>query len=288
MVVVWGVNFAVVKRALATFEPLGFNALRFALASLFVLAVLRSRGPLRWPDRSDIPRFIGLGVIGNVLYQMGFILGLERTRAGNASLMLSLTPIFTAVLSAASGGERPGPRSWAGGLVSVAGVALVTGSAIRMEGSTRTLAGDLLLIGAALVWAIFTVGAAPMVRRYGSTQATAWTLWVGAAGLLLIGSPALARQDWGAVSAEAWGGLLFSAVFAIGLAYLLWYRGVERIGNTRTAIFSNLTPAVALAFGALLLGEHPSALALTGAALTLGGVMLVRSDVAPKLQPVEA
>ena len=145
-----------------------------------------------------------------------------------------------------------------------------------------------MLIGAALVWAIYTVGAADLVRRYGSTQATAWTLWVGTVGLLLLGFPSLARQEWGLVSAEAWGGLLFSAVFAIGFAYLLWYQGVERIGNTRTAIFSNLTPAVALAFGALLLGERPSPAALIGAALTLGGVMLVRSDVAPKLQPVEA
>ena len=105
MVVVWGVNFAVVKRALATFPPLGFNALRFVLASLFVLAVLRSRGALQRPEARDIPRFIILGLVGNVLYQLAFILGLERTRAGNASLMLSLSPMFTALLSAASGGS---------------------------------------------------------------------------------------------------------------------------------------------------------------------------------------
>ena len=53
---------------------------------------------------------------------------------------------------------------------------------------------------------------------------------------------------------------------------------MERIGNTRTAIFSNLTPVVALAASAVLLREAPSALALAGAALTLGGVMIVRSD----------
>jgi drug/metabolite transporter (DMT)-like permease len=72
--------------------------------------------------------------------------------------------------------------------------------------------------------------------------------------------------------------MLFSATFAIGLAYLIWYRGVERIGNTRTAIYSNLTPVVALLAGAVLLNERPSALALAGAALTLAGVMIVRTD----------
>jgi drug/metabolite transporter (DMT)-like permease len=72
--------------------------------------------------------------------------------------------------------------------------------------------------------------------------------------------------------------VLFSALFAIGLAYLIWYRGVERLGNTRTAIFANLTPVVAVIASALVLHEHPARLAIVGAALTLSGVMLVRSD----------
>ena len=288
MVVVWGVNFAVVKRALATFPPLGFNAMRFALASLFVLAVLRSRGRLLLPARADLPRIVVLGIVGNVIYQMAFILGLERTRAGNASLMLALTPIMTALLTAASGAERPRARTWGGTGVSLFGVALVTGSAVSLGGTIRSLTGDVMLIGAAMIWAIYTVGAAPLVRRYGSVPTTAWTLWVGTVGLVLLGFPSLAGQRWNQVSLEAWGGLLFSAVFSIGLAYLLWYRGVERIGNTRTAIFSNLTPLVALAFGALLLGEVPTPAAVVGAGMILAGLMLVRSDVTPKLQPVEA
>ncbi len=138
--------------------------------------------------------------------------------------------------------------------------------------------GDLVLLGAAVMWALYTVGARPLVEKYGSVPVTAWTLWVGTAGLVAIGAPSLAGQAWGAVEAEAWGGLLFSALFSIGLAYLIWYRGVERIGNTRTSVFSNLTPVVALLFGALWLGERPTAPALLGAALILGGIFLVRSD----------
>jgi len=109
-------------------------------------------------------------------------------------------------------------------------------------------------------------------------RTTAWTLWVGAVGLALLGSPALAHQDWGQVTPLGWAALVFSGLFAIGLAYLIWYRGVERIGNTRTAIFGNLTPVVAMIAAAVLLHEQPSRWALLGAALTLGGVMIVRSD----------
>lgn len=277
MVFVWGVNFAVIKHALDTFNPLAFNALRFALASVLVLGVLHARGELGLPDRKDVPRIVALGLLGNVLYQMCFILGLDRSRAGHAAVILALTPILTAFLSMLTGHERPGPRTWGGALLSITGIALVSGAAIRLEGRDA-LIGDAILVMACVAWSFYTVGSRPIVRRYGSVRTTAWTLWIGALGLVVLGTPALIGQDWGALDARSWGGMVFSATFAIGLAYLIWYHGVERIGNTRTAIFSNLTPVVALMAGAALLGEVPPPLALVGAALTLGGVMIVRTD----------
>jgi drug/metabolite transporter (DMT)-like permease len=277
MVLVWGVNFAVVKYALDAIEPLAFNALRFVIASVLVFGVLRARGQLSLPAREDVPRVIALGLLGNVFYQMCFILGLDLTPAGHASLVLAITPILTAFLSMLTGHEHPGPRTWGGAALSILGVALVSGAGVRV-GGRGTLVGTLILVGASLGWALYTVGARPIVRRYGSVRTTAWTLWVGAVGLVALGMPSLLRQEWASVGPAAWGGLAFSATFAIGLAYLIWYRGVERIGNTRTAIFSNLTPVVALFAGAVLLREQPSALSLLGAALTLGGVMVVRTD----------
>jgi drug/metabolite transporter (DMT)-like permease len=277
MVLVWGVNFAVVKSALTVFEPLAFNALRFVVASVFVGAVLRAQGALVLPERRHMPRIVGLGLLGNVAYQMCFILGLSLTRAGSAALILALTPIVTAFLSMLTGHERPGWRTWAGAVLSVFGIALVTGASALLEGEDA-LRGDLILVLAAVVWAVYTVGARPIVDRYGSVPTTAWTLWVGTAGLLALGAPALLRQRWDVVDGRAWGGLLFSALFAIGLAYLIWYRGVERIGNTRTAIFSNLTPVVAMIAAAAMLGERPTGWAILGAAMTLTGVMVVRSD----------
>lgn len=277
MVMVWGVNFAVAKHALGQFDPLAFNAIRFCIASLVVAAVLVAQGELAWPARADVPRVVALGVLGNVLYQGSFVYGLSFTPAGTASLILAVSPVMTALLSALAGHEHPGWRTWGGGAVAIAGVGLITGTGVSL-GTRREVIGDLILICAAAAWSAYTVAARPMVRKYGSVRTTAWTLWVGAVGLVLAGSPALARQDWGRVTASGWGALAFSAVFAIGLAYLIWYRGVERIGNTRTAIFSNLTPVVAMVAAAVLLHEQPSHWALLGAALTLGGVAIVRSD----------
>lgn len=275
MIVIWGVNFAVVKRALELFDPLAFNALRYLIASLFVLAVLRSRGRLSRPAAADVPRILVLGLVGNLAYQMAFIFGIDRTRAGNASLLLALVPIFVLLLGRRSE-PRPGLRVWLGAMLSVIGVAMVSGSTLKVEGA-GTLTGDLLMLAAAGIWAVYTVGIRPLISRYGSTQATAWTLWAGAAGIVAAGVPALTRQEWNGLGAAAWGGLLYSALLAIGLAYLLWYRGVERLGGARTAVFSNLTPVVALAAGWLWLGERLTGVAMAGAALVVLGLMSLRA-----------
>jgi len=277
MVFIWGVNFAVVKSALESFSPLAFNALRFTIASVFVLAVLAARGEIGLPRGGDVLRVLALGFLGNVAYQLCFILGLDITPAGQSSLLLALTPVTVTLLSALLGHERPGPRTWLGAVVSIVGVALITGARLTIQGRGALL-GTALLLGACLSWAVYTVGARGLVARYGSVQVTAWTMWAGTLGLLGIGAGPLAAQRWSGLPAAAWGGLLFSALFAIGLAYLIWYRGVERIGNTRTAIFSNLTPVVAMLAAAALLGERPGPLALIGGALTITGVMVVRSD----------
>ncbi|HEX8903560.1 MAG TPA: DMT family transporter, partial [Longimicrobiaceae bacterium] len=277
MVLVWGVNYSVVKHALAQFDPLGFNAMRFCIASVFVLLVMRAQGDLGRPERRDVPRLIALGILGNVIYQGCFVLGLARVPAGSASLILAVSPVMTAMLSAATGHERPGWRTWGGAAVAIAGIGLITGGGISLRGP-REIVGDFILVFAAFAWAAYTVAARPMVRKYGAVRTTAWTMWTGAVGLVLLGAPGLVRQDWGKVGMLDYLAVVFSALFAIGLAYLIWYRGVEKIGNTRTAIFSNLSPVVAVVAAAVLLHEHPSEWALAGAALTLGGVMLVRSD----------
>src|SRR5690606_10857312 len=70
MVCIWGLNFAVAKRALASIDPLAFNAMRYVIASVFVLVVLRVQGRLVMPARTDWPRILILGIFGNTIYQL--------------------------------------------------------------------------------------------------------------------------------------------------------------------------------------------------------------------------
>lgn len=274
---IWGVNFSVVKAALDHLAPLAFNALRFPLAGLALYVLLRARGPLTLPERADVPKIVALGLLGNVAYQLFFIHGVDGTFAGNASLLLSTTPAWTIVLATLRGQERQGWQAWLGVAATVAGmVAVVLGGQQRVALGGSTLTGDLLCAFGAVVWAVYTVESRSLIRRYGALRLTAWTLWAGGAVLVVLGLPFVARADLGGLSAGAWAGVGYAGVFAIGLAYLLWYRGIHQIGSTRTAIYSNLVPVIALAAAWLWLGEDPTGAQVVGAVVVIGGMTLAR------------
>ncbi len=279
---IWGINFSVVKFVLETLDPLSVNALRFPLAAA-ALTLVVWRSPARAvPRREDVPRIILLGFLGNLGYQLCFIFGIDWTRAGNASLLLATTPIWTLIFSAAAGYERPTRWASAGVFGTVAGMSLVVfGSGDRISLGSESLRGDLLMVMASILWSIYTVAGQRPVSRYGALHVTTWALWVGTPFLVLMGLPSLATISVGEVSPGAWLGIAYAGLLSIGLAYLLWYRGVQRLGNNRTAVYSNLVPVAALVTAWLWLGEKPTSVQLVGAGIILSGLTVARFAQSP-------
>ena len=277
LVVIWGVNFSVVKVVLQEVEPLAFNALRFPFAALTVWVLLRAQGRRLMPRRRDWPRVAWLSLFGHAAYQVFFIFGLSLTFAGNASLMLATVPMWIAILSPALGHER---FSWVilGGVgITMSGMTLVIlGGSAGMALGGVTLRGDLFMLASAVVWALYTVLGRRAVRRNGALEMTAWTLWLGTPAIVLMGLPGLMRTDLGSLSAGAWLGIAYAGVLAIGLAYFIWYRGVRRLGSSRTAVYSNLVPVAALLTAWLWIGETPRVLQVLGAGVILAGIAVVR------------
>ena len=275
--VIWGVNFSVIKVGLREFDPLAFNAIRFVLASVTLFVFLRLSGPIPFPERRHWGRIVFLGLLANVVYQLLFIYGVDRTLAGNAGLVLATTPVWTLILASVSGQEHHGFPVWAGVLATLGGMVLVVlggGSGSGLGGGL--LIGDLLLVLAAITWASYTVGTQDLTREYGALAVTSWTLWVGTIGLVALGGPSLWSLDLPAISRIGWMGVVYSGVLAIAVGYLIWNYGLEHIGGPRTAAFSNLVPVVALITAALWLGEDPGPTQIVGAIIIIGGVWIAR------------
>lgn len=273
MAAVWAVNFVVVKAALEHLEPLAFNSLRFAVAASAMAAIAWPRGGPPIASR-HLTRLALLGLLGNFVYQVCFIEGIARTRAGNAALILATMPVLTAALSQLVRAERHGWRTALALGLSTIGIGLIVAGGAAEVSLRGTLLGDLLVLAGACCWAGFTVGMRPLVQQYGTVRATAWTMVVGAVPLLGVGVPALGRTAWEAVPPVAYAEIAYSALGALVLAYLIWYRAVKRIGATRTAVFSYLTPVITLAVAWPVLGEAPTAAQGLGAACIFVGISL--------------
>lgn len=275
VVLIWGANFAVVKVSLAEFPPLAFTALRFTTAALLLALVAYAREGSLAPPRGSGWKLVGLGLVGNTLYQLLFIVGLDLTTAANTALLISTTPVLVALLGAVLGIERITRHVGAGIALAFAGIVLVLASR-GVALSLDTLGGDLLVICSSLLWALYTLGVRSLGPDISALRLTALTMLVGTPGLLLVGAAQVARGDWLAASWAAWAGMAYAGVFALVVAYVIWNASVRAVGSSRTAVYSCLIPVVAALVSWPVLGERPTPAQGCGAALIIAGILLTR------------
>jgi drug/metabolite transporter (DMT)-like permease len=276
MAVIWGVNFVVVKYATHIFNPVAFTGLRVGTAAAFLVSFAYARGGFAL-SRHDVLRLLLLGVLGNGLYQLFFVHGVARTRAGNASLIVGAAPAFIALAARVRGMERVKRMTLVGIALSMIGVALViVGSGTLSNGQT-TLLGSVLVFLGVLCWSAYTIMLQPYTKRIDVIQLSAITLVGGAVPLIIASTPALVVTDWSSIGAGGWLALFYSSVISMGVAYFFWYRGLRVLGPTRTAVYSNLQPIVALLAAWALLGEVPTIFQGLGAVTIIAGVFLTRT-----------
>jgi drug/metabolite transporter (DMT)-like permease len=275
--VIWGANFVVIKSAVSQFEPLAFTALRFTLATLVMAASSTPRFTLPRLSRAVWVQLGLLAIVGNVLYQPMATLGLNYTTATNAALIVSSAPAWVAVLGHVFGVDRLSARAWFGVALSAVGLGLVVaGDGTSLSLAPQNMLGNLFSLLAALGWAGSTLMMRPLVLRYSPHSVVVLSNLLAIPALLLIAVPGFRSQDWGALTPTGWLQLVFSALLAICLAYLLWAKGVQRLGAARTALYGNLVPVFAALAGVLFLGERLSAVQVVGAALVIVGIGLAR------------
>lgn len=273
MVCIWAVNFSLVKWALSEMTPLAFNSVRFTLAAGLILVLLLLKEGWQPVPAVDILKLFGLGLLGNSMFQLLFIEGLARTTAGNSSLFLSTSPIWTALLAVSLGKERLTGATWGGIGLATTGVILVTvGSGQEFTLSGAVTVGNVLVLLSAFSWTLYSVLSKDLLKRYSPLRLTALAMVTGSVALWLFAIPAVIKQNWSAVSWRAWGVIIYSGALSIVAAYIIWAVGVKRIGPARTANFGNLNPILTFVVAYFMLGEPVTWLQGLGALAVLLGV----------------
>lgn len=278
MILIWGTNFSVVKVALRDFPEIPFNATRLAVATAIFLAAIRwtrddarPRAPV---TRTDWIQLLFLGLVGTFLYQLCFVAGVRRTSVGNGSLIVGISPIVIALMSAVAGHERISLLRWAGVFMALVGLYFVVGKGV--EFSPQTFRGDLLMMAGVICWATYSVASQPILKRHPPLVVIGLTFSIGAACYVLMMAPALMEVNWGGVSRFSWFLMVASALLALNLSYWIWYTGLKRLGGSRTSVYSYLTPIVAMIVAAIWLGEPISSNQVAGAAAIFAGLIITR------------
>jgi drug/metabolite transporter (DMT)-like permease len=280
VMVFWAGNFIVVKGAIGILPPVGFTFLRYVLASVTLLALLRWRtGTIRLPHGDILPIAL-LGVIGFGCYQILWPVALQSIPAGDSALLIATTPVLTALMAAATRADAPNAAKLTGALISFVGVAMVIAAGQRLDLGV-SLVGDLLTIAAATCWAIYTVFGARILRRHSPLVATTWAIVAGTLFIAPVGIAQLATSDLAGVGLPVGLAVLYSGTLAAGFANVVVFHGLKLLGPTRVTALQSLVPALAVVLAATFLGEAIRPGQVIGGVVILGGVALLRRGAWP-------
>ena len=267
VIIVWGLNFVVIKVGLHGMPPMLMGALRFMLAAFpAILFVRRPQVPLRWMLAYGMT--ISVGQFAFLFYAM--YVGMP---AGLASLVLQSQAFFTLFFAALFLGERLRGSNLLGLLIAASGLVLIG----LQGGQAMTLAGFALTIAAASMWALGNV----VTRKLGKVNLVGLVVWGSlipplpflALSLWLEG-PELISQSLRSLSLDSLLVLAYLAFGATILGYGLWSRLLSRYPASQVAPFSLLVPVVGISSSALLLGERLGGLQMVGVALVMAGLLI--------------
>jgi len=284
VVTLWGLNVVMVKY-LTMFPPLYVAAIRMTLAGIALLPIVyQYRKSLRI-GLANWLLLAGVGASSIALHQVTLAAGVQYTSAGNASLILGLNPLATALLAMLLLGEAMSWRKGLGIVVGFAGVLIVIVSqhgGIHMNGW-----GDAIMCFSMLMYVTGGLFIRKLAVR--SVPVLLITALSQLFGVVFLWFAALMVQPASyyiglKVTPFQWLVILASALLSTALGSLGWNFGIRQLGASRTAVFLNGMPLASLLFAALFLGERLQLVHLLALLMIVAGVYL-GSGSQPKPSP---
>lgn len=272
-IVNWGTTFISTKILLRGFTPVEILVYRFILG-LLVLYLLCPK-LLRGTSLKEELTFVAAGLTGGCLYFLLENIALTYTGAANVGIIITTSPMFTALFAWWAGKEkRPSLRFFIGFLIAVSGIAIISfngASEVAMDWR-----GDALALIAAAVWGIYSM----LVQKvdsfgYNILQTTRRTFLYG----LVFMIPAAMMMDFSwdltRLAEPAYlGNLVYLGIGASALCFVSWGMAVTRLGPVKTSVYLYLSPVITMICSAIVLDEHLTGISLIGAGLTLTGLIV--------------
>ena len=282
VVIIWGINYTIGKYGLEEFSAVEFTALRMIAAAPLLLLLTFYIEKSLYMERRDILRLIVVSIVGIVLYQTLFMETIKYTSATNASLLISISPIFTTMFAILLKQEKFSSRKLVGSTIACSGAALVLLAGHSLVGSFY---GNGIGLITSMCWGLYPVLAGPLIKKYSALRVTAWSAVVGAIPLVILSGWHIFSMPFQIEQGMTWFALLYSIFFVTVFGLVMWYIGVQKIGASHTMVYMYITPLVAVVFAAVWAKEQISLQQIIGGCVIFFGLWFVKSEKL-RTQPV--
>ncbi|PFN46553.1 EamA family transporter [Bacillus thuringiensis] len=275
-ILIWGTAFPAIRIGLESYTPEHLTLLRLLIAS-FILLLFSFIYKLRLPDLKDIPAIFIFGALGFTIYHIALNYGEKTVNAGSASLIISVTPIFTAILASVFLNEKMKLNGWIGGVMSFAGIALISfsqGDAIQLN------SGGLFILLAAISESLFFVFQTSYLKKYGFLPFTIYTI-LSSTVCMLIFLPGV-YQNILAAPLEVNLSVIYLGVFPTVLPYIALAYIISHAGASEATSSLYLTPITACFIAWIWLGEVPTLVSIIGGGITILGIVIAHIPVLRK------
>ena len=267
----FAINYIVSKLGMASFDPFTFAYLRVVGAA--ILMNLWSTAAMPPLSRADFKRVVLYSLLGVVINQSMFLAGLALTSAHVAAILITAVPVFTLGAAMLFKEERVTAMKIAGIALAAAGALTVVGGE-GFGGATKSLLGDLFIIGNSLSYALFLVLSKPDMARLSPRRVVARMFAIAAVLMLPIAAVPMLRLHWRAIPPSAWASLAFVIAGPTIAAYLLNAWALAHTDSSLVAAYTYLQPVMTVVLAAMFLGERIRAAAIVAGVLIFAGVWL--------------
>lgn len=266
---IWGSSFLLIAEALEGLTPgmVTLGRVGLGAATLWVIRAFRPHQPRI--EQTDRGRLVLLSLLWVGIPFTLFPLAQEHINSAVTGLLNGATPVFAGLVSAILLKVVPKGIQLTGILVGFIGIVLISlGSA---SGGSSELKGVLMVLAATICYGFAINLAAPLQRKYGAIVTMSGVLGLATLWVLPLGLWTISDNDWSLGPVLA---VVFLGAVGTGLAYWIMAALVGRVGPIRASFITYLIPVVSLFLGVSIRNDEVTALAIAGAALTIGGALL--------------
>lgn len=268
----WGTSFPAIKIGLQYMDAYTFVFLRFFFASLTMLVVMLFTKNFSF-NFNKKRLILFLGVTNGTAYLLQYI-GMVYAFASKSSLLVNLSVVWVALLSPIVLKEQIDRKKVASVIVSLLGVVFVTTNLDFGSLGVGEVVGDLLVIGAGILWALFIVYNKPLVgESKNMIQSMTWLLVFTMLPLLPV--VPFSAENFLSLTWEAWVAIIYTAIFCWVAPYYLWMKGLKNISPLTSAVILLNEIIVAVMISTIVLGEVMTAASGIGAIFIIMGILLV-------------